>query len=148
MRRLTSSMSGKFYSSSLNNQLFVYAEKCEFHVSTVSFFGFVNSADNIQMDPAKVNAVAEWSVPTSRKEVQGFLGFAHFYRHFIRDLSSVAAILPALISSHIKFQWNPQADAAFWKVRESFTLFPILWFPGPQLQFTVEAHASDVGSPL
>lgn len=42
----------------LEKQLFVKAEKCEFHVSSVSFLGFVVSGDSIQLDPAKVSALA------------------------------------------------------------------------------------------
>lgn len=97
----------------LDHQLFVKAEKCEFHVSTVPFLGFIVSSDNIQMDPAKVSAVAKWPTPTSRKQVQRFLGFANFYRWFIRNFSSVAAPLHALTSPNIRFWWLTQADAAF-----------------------------------
>lgn len=43
----------------LDHQLFVKAEKCEFHVPTVSFLDFVVSDDSIQMDPAMVSAVVD-----------------------------------------------------------------------------------------
>lgn len=33
--------------------------------------------------------VAEWPTPTTRKQLQWFLGFANFYRRFIRDYSRV-----------------------------------------------------------
>ncbi|KAI2667351.1 Transposon Tf2-9 polyprotein [Labeo rohita] len=41
----------------LENQLFVKAEKCIFHASSVIFLGSVVSTDGISMDPAKVCAV-------------------------------------------------------------------------------------------
>ncbi|KAI2663459.1 Retrovirus-related Pol polyprotein [Labeo rohita] len=37
----------------LENQLFVKAEKCEFHVKSVSFLGHIISVKGIRMDPAK-----------------------------------------------------------------------------------------------
>ncbi len=40
----------------LENRLFVEAEKCIFHASSVSFLGLVVSADGISMDPAEVHA--------------------------------------------------------------------------------------------
>ena len=43
------------------------------------------------MDPEKVKAVVEWPIPDSRKALQRFLGFANFYRHFIRNFSQLAA---------------------------------------------------------
>ena len=63
----------------LENQLFVKAEKCEFHVNTTSFLGFIISENKVQMDPSKVN----WPTPTSCKKLQQFLGFANFYRRFV-----------------------------------------------------------------
>lgn len=59
----------------LENQLFVKAEKCEFHHSTISFLGYVIADGNVQMDPEKVNAVVEWPQPMSRVQLR-FLGFA------------------------------------------------------------------------
>ncbi|XP_065821877.1 uncharacterized protein lrfn4b [Labrus bergylta] len=129
----------------LENRLFVKAEKCEFHVSSVPFLGFVVSQDNIQMDPSKVSAVSEWPTPTNRKQVQRFLGFANFYRRFIRNFSSIAAPLHTLTSPLVKFQWSPQADKAFKKLRVSFVSAPILRLPDPHLQFIVEVDASEVG---
>ncbi len=82
----------------LENQLYVKAEKCEFHGKSVSFLGFIFSAGDIKSDPAKVNAVAKWPVPETRKALQRFLGFANFYRRFIIHFGQVAASLTALTS--------------------------------------------------
>ncbi|CAL9698545.1 unnamed protein product [Knipowitschia caucasica] len=67
----------------LDNQLYVKAEKCEFHVSSVSFLGMVVAEGELKMDPGKVQAVMDWPTPSCRKDVQRFLGFANFYRKFI-----------------------------------------------------------------
>ncbi len=80
----------------LENRLFVKAEKCVFHACSVSFLGSVVSAEGIGMDPAKVRTVMDWPVPDSRTALQRFLGFANFYRRFIRNFSQVAAPLTAL----------------------------------------------------
>lgn len=63
-------------------------EKCELHASEVLLLGFIINAQSIFMDTAKVQAVADWSVPAIRKELQWFLGFANFYRCFIPNYSS------------------------------------------------------------
>lgn len=49
----------------LEHQLFVKAEGCEFHSSTISFLRYVIAAGEIKMDPEKVRAVTEWPTPTS-----------------------------------------------------------------------------------
>ena len=97
----------------LENSLYVKAEKCEFHVSSVSVLGNVVAQGNIQMDPAKVSAVTSWPVPENCKQLQRFLGFAKFDRRFICNYSSLAAPLTALTSSKVPFQWSPPAAAAF-----------------------------------
>ena len=67
----------------LENRLYVKAEKCKFHVPSISFLGYIISQGQIEMDPSKVSAVAKWPSPPTRKRLQQFLGFANFYRRFI-----------------------------------------------------------------
>lgn len=104
----------------LEHQLYVKAEKCEFHVSTVSFLGFVVSPEGMQMDPSKTRAVKDWPTPQSRRDVQRFLGFAKFYRQFIWCFSSIASPLHALTSPKSAFRWTPEVDAAFHWLKSSF----------------------------
>lgn len=73
----------------LENSLFLKAEKCEFHVPSVTFLGFVVRQGQLSPDPAKVQAVTEWPTLTSRKQLQRFLGFVNFYCRFIKDYSRV-----------------------------------------------------------
>ena len=129
----------------LENRLYVKAEKCEFHVPSISFLGYIISQGQIEMDPAKVSAVAEWPSPPTRKRLQQFLGFAHFYRRFIRGYSQVAAPLTALTSTKSVYAWTPRAETAFQDLKKRFISAPILVQPDPSLQFVVEADASDTG---
>ena len=96
----------------LENQLYVKAEKCEFHRSSVPFLGVVVSAGAIEMDQQKVKAVVDWPQPTTRRELQRFLGFAHFYQRFIRNYSTLAAPLTALTSTSVHIVWSPVAERA------------------------------------
>ncbi|KAI3368620.1 hypothetical protein L3Q82_025630 [Scortum barcoo] len=129
----------------LENQLYAKAEKCDFHASSVTFLGYVITANNISMDPAKVSAVTNWPPLTTRKKVQQFLGFANFYRRFIRNFSAVAASLHALTSVKSVFQWTSKAEEAFQRLKRLFTTAPVLTVPDPALQFVVEVDASNEG---
>ena len=129
----------------LEHKLYVKAEKSVFHAETVSFLGFIIAPGRVQMDPAKVSTVAEWPTPNSRKKVQQFLGFANFYRRFVRGFSATAAPLHALTSTQVPFVWNPEAEKAFQELKHRFTTAPILTLPDPQRQFVVEVDASNEG---
>ncbi len=97
------------------------------------------------MDPDRVKAVVNWPTPDSRKALLRFLGFANFYRRFIRNFSQLAAPLTALTSTKMTFRWSNAAEAAFTKLRGRFVSAPILRAPDPTRQFVVEVDASEVG---
>ncbi|XP_073320718.1 uncharacterized protein [Pagrus major] len=121
------------------------AEKCEFHAPSVSFLGYIVAQGSVQMDPAKVSAVSSWPVPDSHKQLQRFLGFANFYRRFIRNYSSIAAPLTTLTSSKVPFLWTQAAEEALLTLKSRFISTPILQVPDPDHQFVVEVDASNSG---
>uniref|UniRef100_A0A3B1JLN1 ribonuclease H n=1 Tax=Astyanax mexicanus TaxID=7994 RepID=A0A3B1JLN1_ASTMX len=130
----------------LQMQLYVKAEKCLFHQSSVSFLGYVLSEEVIKMDSAKVEAVLSWPTPRTVKELQRFLGFANFYRRFIRGFSAVAAPLTsALKGGGKRITWDEHTEHAFQTLKDRFTSAPILRHPDPEIQFLVEVDASEVG---
>jgi hypothetical protein len=69
--------------------LYAKLEKCEFDKSSVAFFGYVISPDGIFMDKSKVETIQCWATPSSIKDIQHFLGFANFYRRFIKGYSKI-----------------------------------------------------------
>jgi len=70
--------------------LFVQLEKCEFHTPETTFLGFIVGRGVVRMDSEKVAAVTDWPTPRTRCELEAFLGFANFYRQFIRAHSRKA----------------------------------------------------------
>jgi hypothetical protein len=80
--------------------------KCEFHVQEVKYLGLIVGTGGIRMDPSKVSAVVDWPRPANVKDVQSFLGFANFYRRFIKDFAKMASPLTKLTKKNIPFVWN------------------------------------------
>ena len=60
--------------------LAVNLPKSKFHVQQTLFLGHIVNGQQVQMDLAKLEVIAKWPVPTKKKEVQAFLGFANYYR--------------------------------------------------------------------
>lgn len=93
-----------------------------------------------------MTAVREWLRPGTVKELQKFLGFANFYRSFIRNYSSVAAPLTSMLKgSPKKIKWNISANQAFDMLKGTFTMAPTLQHPNPEEPFVVEVDASNIG---
>ena len=68
-------------------------EKCHFHEQEVKYLGFIITTKGIRMDPKKVSCVLGWETPKNVTDVQCFLGFANFYRRFMKDYSKVVTPL-------------------------------------------------------
>ncbi|XP_039505773.1 uncharacterized protein LOC120461633, partial [Pimephales promelas] len=107
--------------------------------------GYIVSSEGMRMDPEKIKAVVDWPSPDSRKALLRFLGFANFYRRFIRNFSQLVAPLTALTSPRTAFRWSDSAEAVFAKLKSCFVSAPILITPDSSRQFVVEVDASEVG---
>ncbi|KAK3544542.1 hypothetical protein QTP86_015846 [Hemibagrus guttatus] len=127
-------------------QLFLKAEKCSFHQPSVQFLGYNISSSGIQMDEGKITAIRDWPAPTTVKELQRFLGFANFYRRFIRNYSSIANPLTNLLHNKPKsLLWSPATEGALNTLKRAFTTAPLLIHPDPDKPFVVEVDASTTG---
>ncbi|KAL5015614.1 hypothetical protein ScPMuIL_007302, partial [Solemya velum] len=74
--------------------------KCEFFKTSVSYLGHVVSADGIGTDPEKIAAVKSWPEPQNIKQLRQFLGFAGYYRRFIRNYAQIVKSLNDLLKGH------------------------------------------------
>jgi hypothetical protein len=125
------------------NDLFAKLEKCEFHTIETMFLGLKIGHGGLSMDPTKVQAILEWETPKTTKGLQRFLGFANYYRRFIRDYSKLILPLTTLLQKDHKFVWDKTCDTAFQKLKHSFKDAPVLRFPDFAKPFVVETDASD-----
>jgi hypothetical protein len=123
--------------------LLLKPEKCNFHTTRVIFLGFVVTTEGITMDPEKVATVLAWNSPTTVKEVQSFLGFANYYRRFIKDYSKIAAPLTELTHKDREFNWTPKAQEAMDGLKRVFTTSPVLASFQPDKEIRVETDSSD-----
>jgi Reverse transcriptase (RNA-dependent DNA polymerase) len=77
--------------------LYCKAEKCTFYQERVTFLGHVLSKEGITMDPSKIVTIRDWPELQNVKDVQSFLGFANYYRRFIKGFQRIAKPLIRLI---------------------------------------------------
>ena len=64
--------------------------KCKFAQTSVKCLGHIVSKDGVTCDPDKLVSVQSWPRPDNVKELKSFLGFAGYYRRFIKDYSHIS----------------------------------------------------------
>jgi hypothetical protein len=79
----------------------------------VELLGYIIFRDDIHMDLRKVQTIIDWATLVSIQNVQCFLGFANFYRHFIAHYYSIIVPLTRLTRKDQPFSWGVEANNAF-----------------------------------
>jgi hypothetical protein len=98
----------------------------------VAFLGYTVSTAGVSMDRSRVAIVEDWPTPTTFREVQVFLGFANFYRRFIKQYSKIVAPLTALSKGAKNGKkagplvWTECEEHAFRAVKAAFIGAPVL----------------------
>lgn len=132
-------------------QFYMKLSKCEFHKTKFNYLGYCISHKGVEMDQGKVQAVLEWEAPHTRKQLQSFLGFANFYRHFIPAFAQISLPIRNLLKTKEERKPRPgqplkrsmECQEAFEKFKV-FTAEPILKHFDPDDPFTIQADASNV----
>jgi hypothetical protein len=126
------------------HKLHVQLRKCFFGRNEAEFLGHVVSKEGIKVDPKKIAAVKVWPQPSNTTEVRSFLGFANYYRRFVRDYSKIAAPLTDLTKSTVPYRWTPAATVAFEALKNSLMSTPVLMVPrtGVEEEFVLYTDAS------
>ena len=126
-------------------KLYAKFSKCEFWIREVNFLGHVVSEKGIHVDPAKIQAIKNWSAPTTPTEIRQFLGLAGYYRRFIQNFSKIAKPLTTLTQKGVVFKWGDKQETAFQTLKQALCSAPVLSLPEGTDDFVVYCDASNQG---
>ena len=101
-------------------------KKLKFKLHKVTYLGHVLSAESIIADPAKVPAISDMPQPSDVAGVQRLIGEVTYLSTFLPQLSTIAEPLRRLTDKNSVFNWLPQHDEAFAKIRSLITTAPVL----------------------
>ena len=120
-------------------------KKCTFFKQETRYLGHIISANGVQTDPTKTQAVAEWPTPKTKKELHSFLGFCSYYRRFVKDFAERAKPLTRLTEAHTQFCWDAECEKSFDDLKKSMTSTKLLAFPVLTEPFILDCDASAHG---
>uniref|UniRef100_A0A2N9J0L0 Integrase catalytic domain-containing protein n=1 Tax=Fagus sylvatica TaxID=28930 RepID=A0A2N9J0L0_FAGSY len=99
----------------------------------------------IEVDEEKVNAIKEWPTPKSITEVRSFHCLASFYQRFVKDFSTLAALLTEVIKKNVGFHWGADQENAFATIKERLCSAPVLALSNFNKAFEIECDALGIG---
>ena len=142
--------------------LYANLKKCRFSIDEVHFLGYIVSPPGVHIEPERIDSIKNWPEPQSIREIQVFIGFANFYRRFIRNFRAIAGPLTSMLktgpgpksskpvkkSTMTLFQpdsasfLNPKAKESFQKLKMAFCEEPVLQHFNISKSIRLETDAS------
>ncbi|XP_076916619.1 uncharacterized protein LOC143576408 [Bidens hawaiensis] len=118
-------------------------EKCHFMVTEGIVLGHKISRDGIEVDRAKIGTISRLPSPKNVKAIRSFLGYAGFYRRFIKDFSKITRLMTRLLEKDVPFVFDDVCVKAFTYLKEKLISSPILCSPDWSFPFELMCEASD-----
>lgn len=123
----------------------VKMSKCLFAQRQLKYLGHIISEAGVATDPDKVQAILNWLIPKTVKELRSFLGLAGYYRRFVKHFGIITHPLTKLLKKGTLFIWSTVHDATFHVLKQALTSALVLALPDFSKLFCVETEASGTG---
>jgi hypothetical protein len=124
-------------------KLLINMKKYSFMKTELIYLGFFISADELRMDPDKVEVIKNFPSPKNVFEVRSFHGLASFYQKFIRNFNGISAVMMDTVKKrHRYFHWIEEAEKSFNLLKRKITEPPVLVLPDFRKTFQVKCDAN------
>ncbi|BHF86038.1 hypothetical protein SprV_ctg2602921700 [Sparganum proliferum] len=96
----------------------LHPAKCILGATSLEFLGHLIDSNGIRNLPSKVATIRDFPPPTSKRQLQRFLGMVNFYRRFLPNCADTILPLTNLLSgSKRTFELTPAALTSFEQVK-------------------------------
>ncbi|BHF74562.1 hypothetical protein SprV_0501764800 [Sparganum proliferum] len=119
--------------------------KCVLGVPSLEFLGHQVDSEGLRPLPSKVDAVRNFPPPTSKRQLQRFLGMVNFYRRFLPNCADLMLPLTNLLSGPKgPLELRGHALTAFERIKTSLADATLLTHPAPEAPLSLMVDASTV----
>ena len=126
-------------------------KKCVFGATKATYLGFEISREGVAPAKDKIEAVKQFTAPSTMTEVRAFIGFCNYFRRMIANFSRLAAPLINLTKKSSDWKSGilpPDAIESFDKLKSALCTSPVIGFSrtGGQYILTVDAATTGLGA--
>jgi len=100
--------------------------KCKFDVEETVFLEVIVSEQDLRMNSSKMIVIVNWTTSINLKEIQSFVRFVNFYRHFIRNFFKLVKSFTQLTRKDMSFVWNEVCVQAFRNLKKQISFASVL----------------------
>ena len=119
--------------------------KCEILRGSIKYLGRLVDKHGVRPDPEAVEAVLTWKAPKTDTQLMSFLGFANYYREFIKGYADKIYPMQRLMRNKgKKFTWTDEAQVSFENIKRELCEAPVLGMPTEKGMFVLDTDASVV----
>ena len=119
--------------------------KCTFAQESCLFLGHELSRFGMRPPADRLQAVSDYPVPKTAKQLKRYLGLMNWFRTYIRNYSATANCLYRLLRKGTSFLWQKEHQRAFDKLKEALLSSEALAFPNYNLPFHLAVDTSSQG---
>nr|VZI28486.1 unnamed protein product [Spirometra erinaceieuropaei] len=114
--------------------------KCVLGVPSLDFLGHHVDAQGLRPLSSKIEAIRDFPPPTSKRQLQRFLGMVNFYRRSLPNCADLMLPLTNLLSGPKgPLELRGHALTAFERIKASFADATLLTHPAPETPFVPDA---------
>jgi ribonuclease HI len=118
-------------------------KKSNFALKEGKLLGHIVSEEGVKIDPKRVEAIRNLSLPRSKKDIQSFLGTINFVRRFIGNFAELTKNITAMLRKDSEIKWTEAARQSFNDIKEAITTAPVLISPDFSKTFYIFSFASN-----
>ena len=119
--------------------------KCEILRDSIKYLGRLVDKHGVRPDLEADEAFLTWKAPKRDTQLMSFLGFANYYREFVKGYADKICPMQQLMRNKgKKFTWTDEEQVSFENIKRELCEAPVLDMPTEKGMFVLDTDASVV----